>query len=50
MKSAAALAVIGALIVAVGIAWVYPPAGVIALGVEALISAYAVAYLKARAR
>lgn len=48
MKSAIVLAVIAGVVLAAGIAWIYPPAGVIALGIEGLIAAYMRAYLKAR--
>lgn len=48
MKSAVVLAVIFGVVLAAGIGWIYPPAGVIALGVEGLFAAYARAYLKAR--
>jgi hypothetical protein len=43
-----ALAVLSALVIAVGVAMVYLPAGVITLGVEGLVGAYVLRYLEAR--
>lgn len=42
------LAVLGALVVAIGVGMVFLPAGVIAAGVELLAGAYLVAYLEAK--
>jgi hypothetical protein len=42
------LAVLGALVVAVGVALIYPPAGVIVAGLELLAAAYVIRYLEAR--
>ena len=42
------LAVLGALAVAAGVGWIYPPAGLIAAGVELLAAAYVIRYLEAR--
>lgn len=42
------LAVLSALVVAIGIAMVYRPAGVIALGIEGLAGAYVMMYLRAK--
>lgn len=44
-RIAAALAAAGAALIAAGIGWIYPPAGLIAAGAEALAGAYVVAYL-----
>lgn len=50
MKVAAALATAGALSIAAGIGWIYPPAGLVAGGLEAIGGGYLVAYLSARRR
>ena len=42
------LAVLGAVAVAAGVGWIYPPAGLIAAGVELLVAAYVIRYLEAR--
>lgn len=42
------LAMLSALVIAVGVAMVYLPAGVIALGVEGVAGAYVATYLKAK--
>lgn len=42
------LAAIGALLIAFGIGWIYPPAGVIALGIELLFTVYVITYIKVR--
>lgn len=42
------LAVLGAAAVAVGVAWIYQPAGVIVGGLELLAGAYVTRYLEAR--
>lgn len=42
------LAVLGALAVAVGAGMVFLPAGVIVVGVEAIVAAYIIRYLEAR--
>lgn len=42
------LALLGAVLVAAGVAWVYPPAGVITAGVEAIAVAYMIQYWEAR--
>lgn len=44
---AAGLAAFGAAAIAVGIGWIYPPAGVIAAGLQALAGAYVIAYFGA---
>ena len=44
-RIAAALAVVGVLAIAGGVALILPAAGLIALGVEALCGSYVVAYL-----
>lgn len=48
MKLAAALAVLGALVLAAGVGLIYLPAGVITAGLEAVVGAYVSAYLTAR--
>ena len=52
MSRAAALAVVlavaGVLTVAGGVAWIYPPAGLVVAGVLLLAAAYVVGYLEAR--
>lgn len=48
MRFVVALAVLGALAVAVGVGLVFVPAGVIVAGVEALCGAYVIGYLEAR--
>lgn len=50
MRALLALAVLSALVLAGGIALVYVPAGVIALGVQGLVAAYGGAYLRARSK
>lgn len=45
---AAAIAITGAVVIAAGVAWVYPPAGLICAGVELVIAGYVTAYLGAR--
>lgn len=45
---AALLAALGALVIAAGVGWIYPPAGVIAAGVELVAAGYVTAYLAAR--
>lgn len=45
---AVALAILGAVAIAAGVAWIYPPAGVIVAGLELLAGAYIVRYLEAR--
>ena len=40
------LAVIGALLVALGALLIYPPAGLIAAGVESIIAAYVARYVE----
>jgi hypothetical protein len=47
-RLAAALAAAGAASIAAGIGWVYPPAGLIAGGLEAIGGSYLLAYLGAR--
>jgi len=42
------MAILGALVVAAGIAMVFVPAGVIAAGIELIAGAYLRAYLEAR--
>ena len=42
------LAVLGVLLVSVGAGWVFPPAGLIVLGLGALVGAYVRTYLEAR--
>lgn len=48
MNFPVALAVLGALAIAVGVGMVFLPAGVIVAGVEALAAAYVIRYLEAR--
>lgn len=48
LRIAAALAAAGAASIAAGIGWIYPPAGCIAGGLEAIGGGYLVAYLGAR--
>ncbi len=48
MRRYVVLAVIGALLIAAGTAWWSIPAGVIVLGVEALLGAYGGAYMKVK--
>lgn len=45
---AAAVAVLSAVGLALGIGWIYPPAGVIALSLEGLAASYVIAYLDRR--
>lgn len=47
-RIAAALAAVGAAAIAAGIGWIYPPAGCIAGGLEAIGGGYLVAYMGAR--
>lgn len=50
MRFAVILAALGGAAVAVGIGWIYPPAGVIAAGVLAISAAYLIAYFGKGAR
>jgi hypothetical protein len=43
-----ALFVVGLVLIPVGVALVYPPAGVIAAGLEAIMAGYCLAYVKVR--
>lgn len=48
MSRAVLLAILGVVLVAGGVAWVYPPAGAIVGGVLLLGGAYVVGYVEAR--
>ena len=43
--AALAVVVVGAVAVAAGCFWIYPPAGLIAAGVESIVAGYVIAYL-----
>jgi hypothetical protein len=45
---AAAIAAVGAVTIAAGVGWIYPPAGLIAAGIELVVAGYVTAYLGAR--
>ena len=48
MRLAVLLAVLGVAALVAGVAWVYPPAGLIVGGLSSLAAAYVVGYLEAR--
>lgn len=41
-----AAVVLGAVVIAVGIWWIYPPAGLIAFGTESILAGYLLAYFR----
>jgi hypothetical protein len=47
---AAVLALVGVMLVAAGVGLIWPPAGVVVLGVEFVAGAYVAAYLQAAGR